>query len=122
MGSAFYGRLLWNLFSPLPYSVQTHNRAALRRAIRRHAATHDVDLWHCEWTPYGETVCSVVSGPWVVMAHNVESLIWQRYGENESNLLKRWYIRRQWHKFERFERHIFASARGRSPSATPMLG
>jgi glycosyltransferase involved in cell wall biosynthesis len=40
----------------------------------------------------------------------VESLIWQRYAENERNLLKRWYIGRQWHKYERFERRMLAAA------------
>jgi glycosyltransferase involved in cell wall biosynthesis len=41
------------------------------------------------------------------MAHNVESLIWQRYFEMESNPAKRWYIERQWHKMERFEAGVF---------------
>ncbi|MHB1035986.1 MAG: glycosyltransferase family 4 protein [Pirellulales bacterium] len=109
-GLAFYARLLLNLLSPLPYSVQVHNSGALRHAIRRHAATHRVDLWHAEWTPYHEPICRTVPGPWVVMAHNVESLIWQRYCETESNVVKRWYIKRQWHKFERFERRAFSRA------------
>ena len=109
-GPAFYGRLLWNLCSSLPYSVQLHNSSALRRTIRDYAAAHDVDLWHCEWTPYGESLRSLACGPWMVVAHNVESLIWRRYCENESNPLKRWYIKRQWHKFERFERRMFSTA------------
>lgn len=109
-GARFYGRLFCNLFSPLPYTVQSHNDALLRRAIREYDATHKVDLWHCEWTPYGESVASFVRGPWIVMAHNVESLIWRRYFENESNPLKRWYIRQQLGKFERFERRIFSAA------------
>lgn len=109
-GPAFYARLARNLLSPLPYSVQVHNTAALRHAIRSYAATHRVDLWHCEWTPYGESLAPNVSAPWIAMAHNVESLIWQRYGETETNPLKRWYIKRQWTKFERFERRIFAAA------------
>jgi glycosyltransferase involved in cell wall biosynthesis len=44
------------------------------------------------------------------MAHNVESLIWRRYCETETSPLKRWYIRRQWKKFERFERKVFDQA------------
>ncbi len=107
-GMGFYGRLLLNLFSSLPYSVQSHNSAALRRAIRRYAETHAVDLWHCEWTPYGESLGGVVRGPWVAMAHNVESLVWQRYYETEPRRLPRWYIKRQWQKFQRFERRMFS--------------
>src|SRR5579884_1400624 len=42
----------------------------------------------------------------VIMAHNVESIIWQRYHETESNPLRRWYIGRQWRKFQRFERRV----------------
>jgi len=109
-GVKFYGRLLLNLLSPLPYSVQSHKSRALRRAIGRHAATHEVDLWHCEWTPYAESLRGLVEGPCVVMAHNVESLIWQRYCETEPHGVKRWYIKRQWRKFERFERRVFSEA------------
>ena len=44
------------------------------------------------------------------MAHNVESLIWQRYAETEPHPLKRWYVRRQWRKFERFEGSAYSAA------------
>lgn len=108
-GPGFYARLAANLLSPLPYSVATHTSRALRRALRAHAARHPVDLWHCEWTPYAQALRDV-SGRRLVMAHNVESLIWQRYGETEANPLKRWYVRRQWHKYERFERRAFAGS------------
>ena len=53
-GPSFYVRLAANLLSPLPYSVVSHDSAALRQALRDHAATHSVDLWHCEWTPYAQ--------------------------------------------------------------------
>ena len=109
-GPLFYGRLLWNLRSPLPYSVEAHNSASMRRAIRRYAESHAVDLWQCEWTPYAESVRGAVSGRWIAVAHNVESLIWQRYHKTERNWLKRWYIAEQWRKFERFERRVFSEA------------
>lgn len=110
-GLAFYWRLAANLVSPLPYSVQVHNQPSLPAAIRKFAAANAVDLWHCEWTPYAQSVGQALGGPWVVMAHNIESLIWQRYAENESHPLKRWYIRRQWRKYQRFEREAFARTR-----------
>src|SRR5262249_48161519 len=109
-GPGFYVRLAGNLVSPLPYSVATHKSAALRRAIVEHAASKCVDLWHCEWTPYAEALRGVHGAPWVVVAHNVESLIWQRYHETEAHRLKRWYIGRQWRKFERFEQWAFNAA------------
>jgi glycosyltransferase involved in cell wall biosynthesis len=103
-GLRFYGRLAANLLSPLPYSVESHTSLELQQALRNHAKSRPVDLWHCEWTPYAETLHHAVEGPTVVVAHNVESVIWQRYFETERNPLKRWYIGKQWRKFERFER------------------
>src|SRR5262245_58486232 len=92
-GPAFFARLAANLLSPLPYSVASHQSRAMRRAVRRYAASHPVDLWHCEWTPYFQALRALPGGRRVVMAHNVESLIWQRYHETETGRLKRWYIR-----------------------------
>jgi glycosyltransferase involved in cell wall biosynthesis len=105
-GPVFYARLAANLFSPLPYSVATHTSQALRTALCEHAATHAVDLWHCEWTPYAEVLQGVPGGRRLLTAQNVESVIWQRYYETETNPLKRWYIGQQWRKFERFERRV----------------
>ena len=109
-GPAFYARLARNLISPLPYSVATHASRELSQAVCDYAARNSVDLWHCEWTPYAQTMKSLPGVRWLVMAHNVESLIWQRLAETERNPLKRWYIRRQWRKFERFERWAYTSA------------
>jgi glycosyltransferase involved in cell wall biosynthesis len=107
-GPAFYFRLAANLLSPLPYSVATHRSRALRRALTELAAA-PVDLWHCEWTPYAESLRGL-PGKHVIVAHNVESLIWQRYAETEANRLRRWYIHRQWRKFRRFEARALAAA------------
>ncbi len=115
-GPGFYARLAGNLLSPLPYSVAMHASPALAAAVRDLAATGRVDLWHCEWTPYAQVLRDALgddglaAARWVVMAHNVESLIWRRYTEAEPNPVKRWYVRRQWHKFERFERWAMAAA------------
>jgi glycosyltransferase involved in cell wall biosynthesis len=109
-GLGFYARLAGNLASPLPYSVATHASDELRRAAVDFAAKNQVDLWHCEWTPYAETMRLLPGVRWLVMAHNVESLIWQRMAETERNSAKRWYIRKQWHKYERFERWAYTTA------------
>jgi glycosyltransferase involved in cell wall biosynthesis len=102
-GPRFWLRLAANLLSPLPYSVATHTSRPLCQALARLAASGPVDLWHCEWTPYVASL-GRLPGPRLVVAHNVESIIWRRYAETERGLLRRWYIRRQWHKWETFER------------------
>jgi glycosyltransferase involved in cell wall biosynthesis len=114
-GPAFYARLAGNLLSHLPYSVATHASVELAEAGRSFAAENAVDVWHCEWTPYAQVLRDAL-GPrlrasrWSVMAHNVESLIWRRYTEAADNPVKRWYIRQQLRKFERFERWAYSTA------------
>jgi glycosyltransferase involved in cell wall biosynthesis len=110
-GASFYLRLAANLLTPLPYSVASHDSAALRRALRTYAATHSVDLWQCEWIPYAQAMRVLGAVPRLVMAHNVESVIWRRYHETTTGKLRRWYIGRQWSKFERFERRTFQTTR-----------
>lgn len=114
-GPAFYARLAGNLLSALPYSVATHASPSLAAAAREFARTHDVDLWHCEWTPYARVLHDALGDDlrqarWTVMAHNVESLIWQRYAETEANPARRWYIRQQERKFDQFERWAYSHA------------
>jgi glycosyltransferase involved in cell wall biosynthesis len=108
-GPLFYARLLANLLSPLPYAVALHNSLAMHAAVRHYALRNTVDLWQFEWLPYVDAL-PIVRAPILVMAHNVETLIWQRYAEIEPNPLKRWYFNSQWRKFQRFERRIFRQA------------
>ena len=109
-GLRFYARLAGNLLSPLPYSVATHCSPQMRQAVQAFAATEHVDLWQCEWTPYAGVLHDLPQSRRLVMAHNVESVIWQRYHEHETNPLRRWYIKKQWEKFKPFERQAFADA------------
>ncbi len=109
-GLAFYLRLAANLISPLPFSVASHMSGALKKALKKLATSQPIDLWHCEWTPYAQAARCLNCRPRLVVAHNLESLIWQRYYETEGQAAKRWYIKRQWRKFKRFERRTFAEA------------
>jgi glycosyltransferase involved in cell wall biosynthesis len=109
-GLLFYGRLAGNLLSPLPYSVATHTSPRIRQEVREHARQHPVDVWQIEWQSYLMALDGLGSARSVLNTHNVETLIWQRYEEVERNPLKRWYIRQQRRKFERFERDVFARA------------
>jgi glycosyltransferase involved in cell wall biosynthesis len=82
----------------------------MRRAIAELAAKERVDVWQLEWSAYLPMIDASLPGPRVVIAHNVDTLIWQRYFENESNPLKRAFLKTQWHKFRRFEEHAFRQA------------
>ena len=69
-----------------------------------------MDLWQAEWAAGVAALRGLPGARMVVMAHNVETLIWERYRENEPERLRRWYIAAQCRKFERFERRAFAEA------------
>jgi glycosyltransferase involved in cell wall biosynthesis len=109
-GAAFYARLAANVFSPMPYSAQTHDTPRMREAVARYAADNSVDLWQFEWTPYVAALRHRPDARKLVVAHNVDSTIWQRSYETEKNPLKRWFVRQQWQKFARYERRVFAEA------------
>ncbi len=109
-GLKHYLRLAANLLSPRPYSVALHNSRRVRAALGDLAARQAVDLWQFEWLAYADTVPPHPVGRKIVMAHDVVALLWRRHYQTETNPFKRWYIRRQWHKFERIEGRMFRQA------------
>lgn len=109
-GPSFYLRLAANLASKVPYSVASHISPAMETAVRSLASRKSVDLWQAEWAASIEAFKSIPGARKIVMAPNVETLIWERYAVNEPNPLKRWYIHQQASKFEQYERQTFAAA------------
>ena len=111
-GVAFARALLRNtLASPLPYTVQKHARRVLRETVHKWSRSEQkIDLWHCEWTPYAEACCEGgVEQPWVVMAHNVESLIWDRMSRAAwKRPWKALFLKDQYRKYARFEKKVFS--------------
>jgi sugar transferase (PEP-CTERM/EpsH1 system associated) len=111
-GLLFYPRLLANLFSRYPYIVSSHHSRIFRSAMEKAIERIRPDLIICEWTPYAVYVRNLSDVNRIVVAHNIECLIWRRYYENERNPVKKWYIKKQTIKLERFERDIFAHIEG----------
>ena len=106
-GPKFYLALIANLFSVFPYSVSSHYSRQLVDAIRGAMRRSEFDLIHCEWTPYALNIREFLPVPSVVVAHNVESVIWRRSFEVEPHPLKKAYIYFQWKKMKQFERRVF---------------
>jgi glycosyltransferase involved in cell wall biosynthesis len=108
-GLGFYGRLAANLLSPLPYSVASHDSTPMRQAVADYAARHAVDVWQFEWLPYMSTLTQPRARR-LVVAHNVDTLLWQRYYETARGTMRRLFLQQQWRKMERFERNGFPRA------------
>src|SRR5205807_80931 len=68
------------------------------------------DLWQAEWAGGMVALRGLDGARTVVVAHNVEALIWERAAATETNPLRRWFVRGQGRKFARFERRAFAAA------------
>jgi polysaccharide biosynthesis protein PslH len=117
-GLLFYLRLLANLFSRYPYIVTSHYSSRYARVFAESITEISPDLIICEWSPYAIYVKDIKSAKKIIVAHNIEHRIWQRYYENEKNPFKKWYIKKQWKKVAAFER----SAVGWVDGATAVSG
>jgi polysaccharide biosynthesis protein PslH len=110
-GIGFYAKLAGNLLSAFPFIVSDHFSAAYKECVGRALAEITPQILVAEWTPYA-VYFDGIQIPKVVVAHNIESRIWQGYIRHCSNFLKRWYIRQQCRKVESFERHTFRNING----------
>ncbi len=111
-GVRFCARLAANVFSSVPYAAASHNSFAVRTMVQTLAREQRADLFQFEWLAYADALPPGAKCRSLVMAHNIESLIWQRYCENEPNALRRLYLRQQWRKFMSYERSLLRRADG----------
>lgn len=108
-GLAFYARVAANLASRLPYSIASHRNRSVRDEIRRLAASEKIDLFQFEALGYADVLAGTGART-MVIAHNVESLIWERLHQTERQPVKRWFIGHQLRKYERYEGAVMRGA------------
>jgi glycosyltransferase involved in cell wall biosynthesis len=101
-----------NVFSSMPYAAASHNSRLLRRAVQTIAREGAADLLQYEWLAYADALPRGSRCRTLVMAHNIESQIWRRYWETECSVVRRLYLRQQWHRFLAYERSMLHSADG----------
>lgn len=109
-GAGYYGRIAKNLLSRNPYAVDVHQGADFVKRYRQFAVENHFDVWQFEWTPYSTMLDGIAGVNRLIIAHNVDSLIWKRYYETETRPAHRIYIKNQYERFMRFEQRAFASA------------
>lgn len=108
-GPSLYGKLLFNLVSPYPYSVAKHYTARFREKLHAILSGNQFDLVHCEWTPYARYLDGIQI-PTLVATHNIESQIWSRRSEQAVNPFAKLFFALQAAKMKWFERGVMASA------------
>ncbi len=111
-GIEFYLRLLTRLFSRRPYIVQKYLCRQIRE-YQRHllsspangkSTTRDQTVLICDFLEMAGNVVRSTPWPKVLFQHNVESVIWRRYVDNETNWLKRAYFWFECQRLTRYER------------------
>ena len=100
----FYGELVANLFSRLPYAVAKYRSPRLTEELRRLVRDEQVDVVICDFLAPSLNVPDDLGVPVVLFQHNVEAMIWQRHAEVRKQLLAHAYFAEQWRRMVRFER------------------
>jgi glycosyltransferase involved in cell wall biosynthesis len=103
-GLPLYWRLLLNLISSYPYSVEKHYTQRFQSKVDELLGSGEFDLLHCEWTPYARYRTGQVQVPSILATHNIESQIWERRADNAGGALARLFFRMQARKMAAFER------------------
>jgi glycosyltransferase involved in cell wall biosynthesis len=102
-GAVFFGKLLVNLFSALPYVAWNHCSLRMQRTLDQLLRAHSFDAVHCEMTLMSPLLRTIRHVPTVSVAHNVETEIWRRYEHNELSAFRRRYIGLQRRRVEQLE-------------------
>jgi sugar transferase (PEP-CTERM/EpsH1 system associated) len=99
----FYLDLGLNLISSLPYALQKYRSTAMREAIEREMNQDQYDVVVCDFLAPAVNFQASGSAASVLFQHNVESMIWRRHYETETDRLKRAFFRNQWRKMRAYE-------------------
>lgn len=96
-----------NLATSLPYHVSRFYIPTLLKCLK----AFDTNSFHTvilEGAFMGMYVSEAkrIGQQTILRAHNVEHEIWQRLAENEKNSLKRWYLKLQSRRLQRFESQL----------------
>jgi glycosyltransferase involved in cell wall biosynthesis len=105
-----YVSLAGNLFSRYPYSVSKHFTQRYADTMDRLLNDVQFDLVHFEWTPYARFLEIARGLPSLIMAHNIESQIWQRRARHGSTFVHRSYFALQARKMKTFEQDVLRRA------------
>ncbi len=91
-GIGFQLRVLSGLFSPRPYIVNKYIGAEMISRLRELAVRERSDIVLCDFLEMAWCRHYVRDVPTVLFEHNVETMIWRRYCEVESNPIKKLYF------------------------------
>ena len=102
-GRQFYSDLLLSLSSRLPYAIWKYRSQQMQRAIEKELDEQDYDVLVSDFLVASINLPAISTCASILFQHNVESTIWQRHFETETNPIKRAFLRDQWRRMSRYE-------------------
>lgn len=124
-GAKFYAKVLSRMLSKKPFIVQKYLSREIRNCQRSlcdmmngRLADGRQTVLVCDFLEMAGNVDWSLPLPKILFQHNVESVIWRRYYENEENPLKKayfWYEQARVRRFERAACNRFDSVLAVSP-------
>ena len=99
----FYGDLLANLLSPLPYAIARYRSRAFGDRVRELVGDGDFDVLVCDFLTPAVNLPRDLGVPTVLFQHNVEAEIWRRHTDVRKDPLSRAYFREQFRRMRAFE-------------------
>lgn len=103
----FYGGLLRNEFTSLPFVLEKYISHTMRDRIRELNSCHDFDLIICDFLAPAITVLDArVATPCILFQHNMEAQIWKRLARNQSNFLSKLYFYSQAKRMSQWEKRL----------------
>lgn len=100
----FYGELLQNLASSLPYALQKYVSAQMRNKISEIAVSENFDVIVCDFLTPAVNLPENLPVPTLLFQHNVEAQIWQRHFETQTGAAKKAFFKTQFQKMFDYEK------------------
>jgi polysaccharide biosynthesis protein PslH len=104
----FYLDAARRLFDPLPYAAGKYRSREYAERVAELLGSGRFDLVVCDFLVPAVNMPANLPCPAVVFTHNVESEIWRRHLERQSNPASRLLYRQQWRRMLRFEEGTLA--------------
>jgi polysaccharide biosynthesis protein PslH len=95
---------VWNLTSRAPYAVKKFTHPDVQRAVARGLSQKQFDVAICDFLSASLNFPDRLELPCVLFQHNVESVLWRRMAETETNPVRKLSYSIEASKMVRYER------------------
>jgi len=92
------------MFQSAPFAVSKFTHAAVKRAVADRLGSDKFDVAVCDFLSASLNFPAQLSTPTVLFQHNVETSLWQRLAETESNFARRFAYKMEAGKMASYER------------------